>query len=129
MSQHDISEMIGATITSITGAREGSDEIVFNASDGRRFVLYHEQGCCEDVRIEDVCGDVSDLIESPIRVAEETSSDNYDPNCEEPKLPYACDSYTWTFYRFATAKGHVTIRWFGSSNGYYSESVDFKVIQ
>lgn len=70
--------------------------------------------------IEDVIDDVNDLLYAPIVMAEEAS------NSDDPSPDNRCDdSYTWTFYKFATAAGYVTVRWFGSSNGYYSESVDW----
>ena len=67
-----------------------------------------------------MCGNLSDLENSPILVAEEVSS----VGAKEPVKSYD-DSYTWTFYKFSTIKGSVTVRWLGTSNGYYSESVDF----
>ena len=65
-----------------------------------------------------------DLVGTPILMAEEvTNEPNVNP--EGVPIPEYQDCFTWTFYKFATIKGYVTIRWYGESNGYYSESVDF----
>lgn len=115
-----LQEMIGATVAVIEGG-EGDDEMIFAAIDGRRFRFHHFQGCCESVLVEDIVGDLDWLIGSPIVEAEEISSDDY-------PAPENADSYTWTFYRFSTVRGTVTVRWLGESNGYYGEEVDFEVL-
>ena len=113
----NFSALLGATLRHIEGGK-GDEVMTFTLSDGRSMQLYHEQDCCEEVHVEDICGDLDDLINSPIVMAECVSSSKGDP---KPKYP---DSWTWTFYKLATAKGFVTIRWLGESNGYYSEEVD-----
>lgn len=42
--------------------------------------MYHIQDCCEDVYIEDINGDIENLIEVPILLAEETTNKGED-NC------------------------------------------------
>ena len=101
--------------------RNNGDELVFKTVDGEIYRMYHEQDCCESVSLEDVVGDLDDLVGSEILIAEEVDG-------ETPvnhKFEYEPDSYTWTFYKFATRKGYVDLRWLGQSNGYYSESVSF----
>jgi len=115
----EFSELLGKTLSSIKGSK-GDDEMVFTTSEGRMFKLYHDQDCCENVQIEDVIGDLQDLIGSPILLAEEVVNPE-----GVPVLDNEYDSSTWTFYKLATVKGYVDIRWFGTSNGYYSESVSF----
>lgn len=111
-------QLVGSTLTQVVNT---GDEIQFTLENGERYKLYHDQDCCESVYVEDVIGDLDNLIGSPLLMAEEVS------NFEEPPMDggYTPESYTWTFYKLATIKGYVTIRWFGQSNGYYSESVNF----
>lgn len=121
----EVTALLGKTISTITGGEVGSEDLTFHCTDGTKFHLYHSQDCCESVSIEDICGDITDLTGSPILQAEESTSTE---NPEGVKPEYQ-DSFTWTFYKFATDKGYVTIRWYGESNGYYSESVDFSEIK
>lgn len=121
-------ELKGKTLTKIDGVI-GDNEMIFETSTGKVYKLYHEQDCCESVNINDIIGDLSDIIGSPILLAEEVSND-IDPEGYKPPYPNGYrDSFTWTFYKLATIKGYVTIRWYGESNGYYSERVNFARIQ
>lgn len=112
-------ELAGHTLKAVEN--KDDEQIVFTLEDGSRYRLYHGQNCCESVTVEDICGDLSDLVGHPLLVAEEATSDK---NPEGVTKEYQ-SSFTWTFYKLATIKGSVTIRWYGESNGYYSESVDF----
>jgi hypothetical protein len=114
-----LKRMIGRVFNKVECNQE-KDKVVFHCDDGA-VEMYHSQDCCENVDIEDICGDLSDLEGSEILVAEE-SSNSEDPAPKERE--WVDYSYTWTFYTFRTHKGTVTIRWFGTSNGYYSESVN-----
>jgi hypothetical protein len=78
-------------------------------------MMYHQQDCCESVYIESIEGELPHLINAAIVMAEEV-------------IDGGDEGETWTFYKFGTIKGYVTIRWVGSSNGYYSESVDWSEI-
>lgn len=121
----DITILVGKTLTEI---HRNPAELIFVVDDGTQYKMYHDQNCCESVSIEDINGDLDDLIGTPIITAEEVS--NYEPTSEEDikktKEANGWGSCTWTFYKLSTSKGYVTIRWYGESNGYYSERVDFK---
>lgn len=120
MSGKPFATLEGLTIESVSGLEKGSERVVIVAS-GRRFTMFHYQDCCESVTVDSVIGEPDKLVgEVVLNAIEQTN--RTDPI---PKGEYL-DSYTWTYYTIRTQSATVTIRWYGSSNGYYSESVDFE---
>lgn len=107
-----IEDMVGKVFTSVTS---DYDTMTFK-NDTESFTFFHDQSCCESVEINDIVGDLSDLVGTPLLMAEEVSDSGPDSND-------LSNSRTWTFYKFATIHGYVDVRWLGESNGYYSESV------
>ena len=113
----DVSILIGKTLTEVT--RCGS-EITFKTEDGKSYMMHHQQDCCESVYLEDLCGDLEDLVGTPILRSEEVDN----------KFKYTDYSVQeWTFYKISTIKGDVTLCWHGESNGYYSIAVNFDELE
>lgn len=114
MTKYTNLPILGETLTSIVA---NNDLVIFRTDTGKTFRMEHHQDCCESVELVDVNGDWGDLIGSPLTVAEEAFEDQPDGDWGEIE--------GWTFYRFATNKGWVTLRWEGRSNGYYGIRVSF----
>jgi len=99
----------------LTRSEDLDDNIKFYLANGKVVTIRHDQDCCEEVVIDDIVGNLDNLL--------------YNPLLRVDKKVYHADtnygeSETWTFYTLATIKGYVDIKWHDSSNGYYSESVD-----
>ena len=120
-TQKGMAQKIGKTFVKVSGS-VGSDGMMFETAQGERFMFAHSQDCCERVDINDIVGDLQDLVGEPLLVAEEVQGETPVDFVERDH-----ESVTWTFYKFATRKGYVDVRWLGESNGYYSESVDLFV--
>ena len=120
-TQKGMAQMLGKTFVQVSGA-VGNFDLLFETANGERFMFSHEQDCCERVDINDIVGDLEDLVGEPLLVAEEVQGETPVDFNERDH-----ESVTWTFYKFATRKGYVDVRWLGESNGYYSERVDLFV--
>lgn len=107
-------EMVGHTITKVT---VDDDSVHFIIEDGEEYILQHIQDCCESVSIESIDGDIQRLVGSPVTLAYESYRSS------KSELRY--ESCTWSFYTIGTVIDTVSIRFFGSSNGYYSETAEF----
>jgi hypothetical protein len=116
----EFSQLVGKVFIKIAVTNDKEEMHFYTATE--HFKLYHSQDCCESVWLEDITGELNDLLSSPILMAYEASNNDKitEARCNENQW---FGSETWTFYHLATIKGYVTLRWIGSSNGYYSESV------
>ena len=122
----NFSDLVGQSLASVTLAAN-AETVLFTLTDGQQFELYHDQDCCEGVRVEEfdgthVDGVFTDLV-GLVLLATAESNETY-----QPERSYD-DSHTWTFYRISTIKGTVVLRWLGESNGYYSEGVSFRQVR
>ena len=122
----DIKELVGHAFSK-TEVNEDSTSVTFYGMAGQPlFLMTHRQDCCESVWLAEVVGEWNDLLGTPLFVAECVSNhENPRDKLNEDDDAYwdAVDSETWTFYKLTTMKGSVTLRWYGTSNGYYSEGV------
>lgn len=124
----DFKDLEGHTIISAEGFEVGSREIIFNCEDGSKFRMHHYQDCCEGVDVNDIVGDIDELIGATVLSAEESENCDHLERKNGPLL-HEDDSFTWTFYKIRTSKGYIDIRWLGESNGWYSESVCFEKME
>lgn len=118
----EFKELVGKVLTKITVSTDGDDYVLLECDNGEIYEMTHHQDCCESVCLVDMEGEWSDLLGVPILLAEEACSETTPEDVEDEYVP---ESQTWTFYKLGTIKGYVDLRWWGTSNGYYSENVSF----
>lgn len=114
MSEEILHKFIGKEFESV---EINEDVVRFTLDDQNCIILHHCQDCCEYVFLDDVCGNIEDLENSPILMAHVSSE------CEHLEM-----NKEWTFYKFATIKGYVTFTWKGESKGPYSLGISINYI-
>ena len=122
----NIQELAGKKIVAIdiVDDPKKDHEIRIEIEGGRVFRFYHNQDCCESVRIaapKDGDGSLLSLIGKETR--EVTQEEDRDDGTDTDY-----DSWTKTTITFRSDSETVISRWIGESNGYYSEDVDLEEV-
>ena len=122
MSDVNFFELKGKTIKEINGLKKGGREVYIRTNDGT-YKLYHQQDCCEHVRVVKVIGNVNELIGEVIFAEEDAGANEPDWYNESFN-----DSHTWTKYVLKTENTSLEFWYLGESNGYYSENISIEKI-
>jgi hypothetical protein len=107
--------LIGETIIDLV-VDTANKEVQLHLLCGRSFKLYHNQDCCEEFSVEGIDGGIEGILNSPLLLAEHVS-------IHKEVDGYGSETSHW--YKLGMIKDTITLRFIGSSNGYYSEAVDF----
>ena len=106
-----------------TKIKVSNEEVIFYGEDEQpKFMMHHEQDCCETVYITEATLNGIDVLDQEIDVGEiivKLAKEN------EPDLPAVeeyDESYLWTVYEIETNFGLLKIVWYGTSNGCYGEA-------
>jgi hypothetical protein len=118
----DIQKLVGEILKTIDVDPE-KNKILLTTESGREIMIYHEQDCCESVRIEDTEGNWHELVGKVIVEATEDAQDGDEGD------EWGLSHTTKTALTFKVDGATVISRWIGESNGYYSESVDIKELR
>ena len=110
----EFSALVGEVLDAVDIDRE-ENQILLTTRSGRKFLVYHEQDCCETVAISGQDGSFDKLIGKVIVEVRDIAVDTGDDEI---------DSQTTTTLVFRVDDQTIISRWIGDSNGYYSESVD-----
>jgi hypothetical protein len=109
-------------VTGLEGLEKHSEEVRVKFPLGT-LLLYHQQDCCESFWLEDFEDDrhTQHRRNGYDRfIGLEVTTNQSDP----PPNNDWIECYTWTYVRLKFQSGDVTLRFCGSSNGYYSEECD-----
>ena len=114
MEHADISILKGKILKDIR-VDYGRNEITFIDKNNTSYLMAHKQEGSEDMFLEGTYeyGDINDLLNTPITIADEI--EDFD------KLPLNEDNlgYSWKLYQVGTEDSCILIRWYGEYNGFY----------
>lgn len=111
-------EIIGKILEAWNTHYENYDELILKFADGTEAKFFHRQECCESVRLRGRSYKELDNF-----IGKEITGFYLEENDATPEDGYG--SATITDITFEFGNESVLACWWGESNGYYGEGVDF----